>query len=206
MRVRCVPRVYVRVRPLRRGGALAGPLLAGSRGSSPPAREHGKPRARRAVLARPAATRAPSHAHAAAGLAGLGGRAGAAGRRRLGAEGAPLPGARPAASAGDCTQLATSVGAAGRRGGRLGAGLGPRTDLEGVAGLVLLWLGCFWFFRPAGRRGGERLLIGISRGLPLASLPVLQRRRLNRGAGSTPGVPGSGPWRGSGAEGRGGCV
>nr|XP_033722742.1 translation initiation factor IF-2-like [Tursiops truncatus] len=91
---------------------------------------------RRAVPARPAATRA--HAHAAAGLGRLGGRAGGGPRSgRAGAEGAPLSGAGrlPAAAAGDRTQLATSGwAAAGRRGGGTERAGTPhsRTDLEGV--------------------------------------------------------------------------
>lgn len=167
------------------------PGLAASEPATRPPGGTGSRGPRRAVPARPAATRA--HAHAAAGLGRLGGRAGGGPRAgRAGAEGAPLSGAGrlPAAAAGDRTQLATSgwAAAAGRRGGGTERAGTPhsRTDLEGIAGLGLLCLGCVFFLRVGG--GGD-LAHRHLRGFPLALAGVSGATQVGQGRGETPGAP-----------------
>lgn len=165
------------------------PPLAGSRGArSPPAREHGLRGEERPWRGLPRDARTLTRTRrrgARPARAAARGRPAAA----AGAEGALLPGAR-ALQPPRGLHAARHLGVGGgRRGGGSGRAGTPH-GLEGAVGLVLLWLGCFWFFlRLAGRRGGgSDLAHRYFRGLLPPSLGCQERRRLDR-AGDSLGVP-----------------
>lgn len=187
------PRVYVRVRaPAARWSAGRAAPGRVSRRPSPPAREHGKPRGEESgsgEARRDARTLTRTRRRGARPARRP--RGGRAGRRRLGlrARRCPAPALQPPRG------TARSSPPRGRRrgaGAEARGGLGPRTDLEGVAGLVLLWLGCFWFFFfPCGAAGwgGSDLAHRYFRGLPLALAGVSGEAQVEQGRGETPGVP-----------------